>query len=267
MATLFVSMLYDLYPKEKTASLSSVSQGAELSQRDICFRLQQLAHLTACDIDLVLFVDPELLGDLPPLTPRVTVIPLDLAEISVYRRLLIASNKSALPANRHQAKDTAEFLALINAKNELVARAAKEYPMFAYYAWIDANIFKIFDDVSAAKSRLKLISELSVGDRIAVPMGRYPMIRPEYGFVTDLVWWRFLGGLWICPRERLTSFNQAFDCVLAECIARGTLTWEVNVYARVEMLNPDWFAGYPAEHDQRMLDLPAASLDRRTPAD
>ncbi len=260
MSVLFVSMLYDLYPHERSVGALLVGQGVGFSQRDIRFRLHHFAQLAACAIDLVLFVDPALVGDLPPLSSRVQVIPLALTEIAQYQRLLSGSSEASLPPHRNVMKDTADYLCLMNSKNELVERASQQFPSFSHYAWIDANIFKVCEEPMTARRQLQRISEQRGGDQIIIPMGQYPAMRPEYGLTTALVWWRFLGGLWICPRALLDLFNQAFAAVIEECAAAGKLTWEVNAYARVEMQHLEWFAGFLAEHNQSMLDIPHAPV-------
>jgi hypothetical protein len=260
MSVLFVSMLYDLYPNERSDGALPVGRGVGFSPRDIRFRLHQFAQLAACAIELVLFVDPALLSDLPPLSSLVQVIPLAVTDIAQYQRLRSASSVVCLPPHRDRVKDTYEYLCLINSKNELIERASQQFPSFSHYAWIDANIFKVFAEPMAARGQLERISKELRGDRIIAPMGRYPAMRPEYGLVTALVWWRFLGGLWMCPRALVGVFNHAFITVIDECVAAGKLTWEVNAYARVEMRHPEWFAGFLADHNQSMLDIPYAPV-------
>ena len=252
MSMCFVTAMYDLYPE--VSAQASVRAASPVP--GLAFRLRHLERLLACDIDLVLFVSSTVRAQLPTVSARIRVIELALTDIAVYRRVMAAADAIQLPAGRNVAKDTLSYLAFGNCKTELVERAIALAPGHTHYAWIDGGILKVAADVEIASRSLEAMSRCDGSDRIVAPMGAYPPLRSEAPWIVDVPYWRFLGGLWIAPWQRMMSFRGAVDQCLTDLLAARRITWEVNVYAVIERLQPDLFCGFLADHDQSMLQIP-----------
>jgi hypothetical protein len=188
-----------------------------------------------------------------------------------------------LPSSRSESKDTAAYMALMNTKPYLVARAAAadlatratRGPL-PVYAWIDAGAIKMWGgSVRACSTALDGVMRACVPSATFVAPGCWPAMTKPYSTWAHAVCWRFCG----------TFFAVAGDSVLTVCaqlcarflalVKTGHTTWEVNVWALLEAelhterwapstpsRQPGFKIGwYRANHDATLLDIP-----RRIPA-
>ena len=190
--------------------------------------------------------------------PRVHVLDSPLETFTCWRKAHATSSPLTLPARRDEAKDTLQYLALMQCKTEMVAHVAGLPHVLEQchtLTWLDAGIMKLLgadvDDVMLA-----LLSR-RVTPRAVVMPGCWGPGMPS----SDRISWRFCGSMFmVAPRVAQVLFA---DVVLPELDAlacRGVIEWEVNTWARAEQAHPTMFLWYPADHNARLMEVPEQAL-------
>jgi hypothetical protein len=238
MAMLFVSAMYDLYPNAPQRHLG------------IEFRLHHLRKLLACDIDIILFVDPAIVEHLPPHGPKLHVRTMSLLEITTFSKIMSVGRELHIP-NGNPEKDVLAYHALINSKIEFLQLAVQMMPGFSKYAWIDGNIFKVFNNDAAASAAIEKLPSYVYPARIIFPSGQRPPLRPKQ--YPETIYWRFLGGFFIVPVQLLNSLSQRYYEIVDDLLHSRLITWEVNILAMLEAERPELFLAYPADHNITMI--------------
>lgn len=220
-------------------------------------RLELLEELFASGIPLVLYMDAWYRERLDPeiVPAHVTVAPLELEETETWQLVAAQGRRLRLPASRNPGKDTTRFLAMMNAKTELVARAVLDGLVTTpCTGFVDAGIAKILDDPEASLARVRE-ADLDRLDRVLVPGCWEPRER-SFDELVDEVDWTFCGGLVLMPSDLALSFAGACFGALGEFLERGRLAWEVNVWAWLAQEYPGYFMWFKADHDDRMTMIP-----------
>ena len=162
-----------------------------------------------------------------------------------------------LPAYRNALHDTRNFLALMNAKTELVRRAMdSQMHSSTHFAWIDFGICHMFRTPHLTLNTLRDLSGLPSTCLYL------PGCWDRLGSVAiSHVVWRFCGSFFVGDKASCRDFA---DRVLAVLPTLPHLTWEVNVWAHLETLGwtPTW---YKADHNDSILDIPTTSGLVRVP--
>jgi len=235
------------------SALVRLPRSAETPER----RIGLLAPLFAAGIPLVLYVDGfsfERLADVD-VPPWVHLRPLDPERTETARRIVALPRPPALPAGANPEKDTPEFFALMLAKSELVADAVRAgLVQTRTTGFIDAGIAKVFRDPEASLARIR-DADLGRLRNVLAP-GIHPVRPRSPEELLDQVDWTFCGGLLLLPSWRAAEFEAAVHGALAEFLALGRLTWEVNAWALLAGRDPDLFTWFPADHDDRMSMIP-----------
>jgi hypothetical protein len=244
--TTFVSAILKAYPADVTA----------VKQFDV--RLHHFKKLATIGIPVYLFVDPDYVSALTPLLekyPHIHIFRvLRLEETRTYS--LFAEQKDRLPAIRNVEKDTFEFLTLMNAKIEFMADVAAVNPeRTEQFAWIDFNVFHVFQNLPVQMERLRRIAKGQiVDDRILMPSCW------RAGYCSSELWskinWRFCGGFFQGTRNAILDLDSRLSAVLPDWIRANGITWEVNVWSHLENTT-DWRPRtYPADHNDRLIYVP-----------
>jgi hypothetical protein len=138
----------------------------------------------------------------------------------------------------------------MNTKVEIVLKA-KELCDDDTLIWIDYGILKLMTNKIRFINKLKIINTLKF-NKIKIP-GCWGFGQP---FSVESVNWRFCGSLFISPRNLIQEFFQHSKNVLSDFCNLNCykLTWEVNIWAIVEMFalkeQIDW---YFADHNDTMF--------------
>lgn len=214
----FVTGLFDLHEdRSKDRSMET--------------RIELFRSLQSSGIHIHLFVSPEyahLGGEV-----------VSLEELDAYK-----TAPPGLPESRNKHHDTRNFLILMNAKTELVARAMKTGTT-SHYAWIDFNICHVFRSLPKTLKYLSMLGTTRLRDRCLLFPGCWGP-----GTFLERVNWRFCGGFFVGDRESLSAFHQAHCNVYRDL---PYLTWEVNTWARAEIPELTW---YLANHDDSIVRIP-----------
>ena len=115
---------------------------------------------------------------------------------------LFPKESTALPSSANSAKDTYEYMVLMNSKLEWMTRAA---PLIktTNVAWIDFGIVKILKNLDAAANKLDHVQ--IPADKVLIP-GCYDT--PTHSLTLDNVHWRFCGGLIFGSKQTISRFYE-----------------------------------------------------------
>jgi len=203
--------------------------------------VENFAKLAETKHKIVLFLDPEIPANPALQYPNVTIV-------HDVRFSSLRVKQKPLPEIRNMEKDTFEFIALMNSKTEFMVKALRHVDT-PYIAWIDFGIAKIFKQPETTLARLKHI--IAPPGKVLIPGCWGPSAASEVNRVV----WRFCGGLFFCDVPTLIRFDKY---VAARVEAATTLTWEVNVWAEIEITHPDLFHWYKADHNDSIVNGPSA---------
>ena len=168
-----------------------------------------------------------------------------------------------LPQNRNPEKDTLGFLMLMNAKPELLCRAASIKKADAY-VWFDLGILKISKHHDCFLKRMTQFNEAVALNPNKVSMPgciSKESVQLSHMFATPI--WRFCGGIFIAPSTVLENFVVEHNEQLQMCKVMNALTWEVNLFANMEIKHPDLFHWYVADHNDSIVDAPILPKQKR----
>lgn len=199
--------------------------------------------------NLVVYINPHLIDGMRETYPSIIFRPVVFEE-------LYAQNfaKLPLPANRNTAKDTAEYMVVINSKTELVARAINDPDLkkTTHYCWIDFGIAHISQTPEAMLETLRAqLDERKLKATFLTLPGCW-----NYNPVDlfESVSWRYCGGFFLGDRQSILEFNNLARDALRKI---PKLFWEVNLWSFMETTmkwRPVW---YFALHDEGMFRLPS----------
>ena len=154
----------------------------------------------------------------------------------------------ALPATRHATKDTAEYMALMNAKIEFVQNAIELNPWGSRaFAWFDFSMAYLFK----SSDTLGRLGRLAVYDATFLA---FPGCWDKGGELFDSVNWRFCGTFFVGDVASLSRFHETYRRHLPRFLElHGKLVWEVNFWAWLEesgLLEVIWYA---ADHNDMLI--------------
>jgi tetratricopeptide (TPR) repeat protein len=210
--------------------------------------VEHFLRLAKAGNKFILFLDPQLQSIAEPLRALSNV---HIIETVAFEDLPLTTIKpkasTQLPATRTQAKDTYEYLVLMNSKLEFMMRALPHVTT-TNVAWIDFAITKIFTHTERV---FKQLNHVVVPENKVLVPGCHSSPR-----VTDpnTINWRFCGGLFFCTQPTLKTFHAL--CTEALSQPPPMLTWEVNVWAQIESQKPDFFHWYKADHNDTIVNFP-----------
>ena len=231
-------------------------------------RLEWLRPLLRTGLPTTLFIDhayktalTEAAWYSEEIHPDVRMIPWSLDDSETWAMCLAYSpiEPLRLPDIRNVPKDTEFFLALMNAKTELVARVAEEVEA-PYVAFLDAGIGKIFQDVEGSFRRLKELEVREDFSGVLIP-GCWAPAAMEAEELARKICWMYCGGFFLVGRKEAGEFARCAQGALREFLKMGRLTWEVNVWVRLQEYpgcpRLHWFS---ADHNDRMTMVPGEFL-------
>lgn len=186
--------------------------------------------------------------------PNIKIVLYDWKNIHINK--CINGEKIEIPLSNK--KDNTDFLVVMNNKPAFL-KEALNYTDKKLLIWIDFGIFKITNDKNHfIKNFERLdndIENILHQNKIIIPGGENPKRLLKNEDLMRQIYWRFLGGLVICPRTLVNSFfiehQKEFDKLLND----RKMTWEVNYWCNIEQNNPDMIHYYRADHNSSMFGL------------
>lgn len=254
MSITFVTSLIHLLPEENT---------------DILL-INIYSLLANTDIQLCIYVSPEYTNitktlELIPNVKIMRTLSLENTHISSVVSKYIETmgsekNSVQLPEIRNETKDTVSFLMAAHAKHEFLKEVVLQNPFGTnYFAWIDFNIVSLFKHRSEIFSYLKWLSHVRFTRTMLLLPGCWDKIKHEkIDDLAKMVNWRFCGGFLLGDDVSVLSFVEIYETAVVEFLEKyGTLTWDFNLWAWMEVIyedkwKPDW---YKADHSDNIFSF------------
>jgi hypothetical protein len=159
-----------------------------------------------------------------------------------------------LPSQRNLTKDTYEYIVLMNSKLNLILNSLNKVET-EYVAWIDFGIFKILQN----ETKIKKLEYIQIpNDKILIP-GCHKVNSSNDDFPN----WRFCGGLLFGKPLTFLKFYELTNSYFEKNKDNQSITWDVNVWAHIEEECPELFEWYKADHNDKILDFPLRSADKK----
>jgi hypothetical protein len=238
--------------------------------KDLEWRFQHFRKMAATGIDIAVIVSPDCFSYMENMIvqyPNVRVIrQMNLSETWVYQTYFKVINEGidiGLPDSRNEAKDTKEYILLMNAKTEFLKIAIENNPFGSlHYAWIDFNIYHIFN--SKEQVVLELLQGLS--KRTMAPYfltlpGCWGKEHVNEAFLLNDICWRFCGGFFIGSADRVLEFDAYYIKYFEDFLrTKRKLVWEVNFWAYVELAHSMSVIWYPGDHNEKILEISVRNM-------
>ena len=206
--------------------------------------LEHFEHLVATGLPIIVYLAPSLAGRVR--ASNVTVIPTALEDLPLWRDM--QGMDLRLPANRNPVKDTADYLAMVNSKTELVRRTIAMTDADAMHAFVDFGIFHVIRDKARAQNRIRAISG-TYAELVTLPG-----CAREVSDYIDRVNWRFCGGFFYGPAAAMRTFANLHQQRARTLLP--TLSWEVNTWAWMECHGELACQWYQADQDDSIFNFP-----------
>jgi len=207
-------------------------------------------NLTATGLPIILYLDRSLTSEGFP--SNVTVIPTSIQDLSLWQETRGLDLR--IPVSRKEIKDTADYLVIINSKTALIRRTVELHLPFTQHAFVDFGLFHIISDIHSTQERMRSIT-LHPADELVIPG-----IQTEPGDDLDRINWRFCGGFFYGSTAAMLAFARANEHALRDLLPR--ISWDVNIWAWMEVhrnFRPHW---YKADHDDSILNIPGFESTR-----
>lgn len=210
------------------------------------------------NLPITLFTDEDELPQEIVNHPTIQTVKLARTELAAFQ-----FESPGLPRNRNPEKDSLGFLMLMNAKPELLQRAAALKKADAY-VWFDLGILKISKHHDRFLDRMSKFHESVTlyPNKVIMPgCVAINAVHESHMFATPI--WRFCGGIFIVPMTVMELFVKNHLKQLEICKEKNALTWEVNLFAKMESDEPDMFHWYVADHNDSIVDAPMLPKDKK----
>lgn len=146
-------------------------------------------------------------------------------------------------------KDTRAFLSVQHQKTAWLADAV-DYSDAEVLLWIDFGIFHV---PGITADGIRRLAERA-GERCRDRVGMASIWGPPFAPVPpERVAWHCAGGVLAVPRNMASWLDMAVRIEAQRQIEAGQATWEVNTWANVWRLHPDWFDHWHCDHNGTLL--------------
>jgi len=167
-----------------------------------------------------------------------------------------------LPINRTENHDTLKFMILMNAKSEFVYNASIENPFNTeHFSWIDFSIFHMVNNIEHVKSQIRLFGNSKLKSKMMLFPCCWTLEKTkEYiNYISSKVLWRFCGSFFIGDKLSIQEMHYLMLSELPNFIKHtgsNIISWEVNIWAWLEINNNWKIDYYIADHNNTILDMP-----------
>jgi len=216
------------------------------------FYFEQFYKLVIMNFPIILFLDYNLEYKLDELNKcsNLKVILIKWEDLPINKKIINIEDIQ-IPCNNH-SKDNHKFLILMNSKVHLL-KEAKKHIISDLLIWIDFGCLKITNDlVHFRKNFIKLQEEQNL-NKILIPGGFCSKTYLDESTLISYVFWRFLGGIIICPHNLIDKFDEENNKLVFELLDKNIITYEVNIFCNIEFMNENLIHYYKADHNSGMF--------------
>jgi len=230
-------------------------------------RLNYFTLILDLGINICIFIDPELQHLFSQLEEKYTNLKIiSCMKIEDLELCKIGNNYPELcnlPLNRHNLKDTKEYMFLMLSKLEFIKKTMDINPFCSTnFCWFDFSLAYIFKDTENTLLKIKKISNTNFEDKFIYIPGCWNFKTYSDDYFKNNILWRFCGGFLIGDKESLNDFyTTSHNCFLTFLNETNTLVWEVNYWAWLEikgLITPTW---YLADHNDSIVNIPNMIID------
>ena len=206
----------------------------ETQQRADNWRIKHFETLLNTGIQIHLFISPEYDAIFDKMRRRHPNLKCTAIDIHTTLPLFAAQHQEMhLPAERNCAKDTYQYMALMNSKLEFIHMAASMDTAATHFAWIDFNIPYIFKEPEYTLSFLNFISTADFGQTkfLYIP-GCWHMPPSHTPLIIESINWHFCGGFFLGDHQSVLEFHRAVcDHLCPQTVHQSRMVWETNFWA------------------------------------
>jgi len=232
--------------------------------KDIEWRFRYFKKIAETGIPISAFISPDcrtVMEEMIHEYPNIKVVEyIDLKDTWTYKVCTSVENLE-LPNTRNKAKDTKEYIILMNTKTEFLKKAIDaNLWQTHHYAWIDFNLFHVLKDKVAeeayAKEILMLLNKRPLRPTIYTMPGCWDKQHVIDEYLINDVCWRWCGGFFIGDKKSILDFHRLHELHLAEFLEKTKkLVWEVNFWAWLEKTYDSCILQYKADHNISILEI------------
>lgn len=244
--------------------------------KDIEWRFQHFKKIAKTGIQLAVFCSPDCSEYMDKLINEFSNVKLiqyiNLRDTWTYKLCdeveIKLGEPLTLPNTRNTEKDTREYIILMNTKTEFLKMAIeKNHWSSSHFAWIDFNIFHIFQGIEQQQyvyEYLKSMSQRTMSPYFLTLPGCWGKNHVHEEFLMNDICWRFCGGFFIGSVDRVLEFHKCYQDYFSDfLLSKKKLIWEVNFWAYLELhhgLSVIWYQG---DHNQRILEISVKNMSMR----
>jgi hypothetical protein len=233
--------------------------------KNIAWRIEQFEFIASTNVNICVYSDQYTRPFLEEYSiarfPHVKLLELETSykETPIYQACL--DHEFKLPERRYEAKDTVEYMALMNAKIEFINDAIEKNPFGSTtFAWMDFSMAYLFSNKSESLAHLRSLGDRSVTKPLMAVPGCWQPIPPDNNSaILNNIHWRFCGTFFMGDVESLRKFFRLYREHFPRFLEKDkTLVWEVNFWAWLEAntdWNPQW---YLSDHNDQIVHIPEA---------
>ena len=217
------------------------------------FYFIQFYKILIMNFPIILFLDHNLEYKLDELNKfsNLTVILIKWEDLPINKKISKIEN-IIIPNNNNSSKDNCKFLILMNSKVYLL-KEAKKHIISDLLVWIDFGCLKITNDLVHFRKNFAKLQEEKKINKILIPGGFECKAYLDNFFLMNCIFWRFLGGIIICPYDLIDKFDEENNKLVFELLDKNIITYEVNIFCNIEFMNENLIHYYKADHNKGMF--------------
>jgi len=235
----------------------------EWMHRSVADRFARFRDIARTGILLCVYVATNYVDQFTEATadlPNVFIISIkeeSMIPIQLYRKY----DDITLPDNRNREKDTAEHLCFINSVVYFLKSTIDLNPWkTTHFAWIDFDIYELFNNIQKSQEKLRLLSQRTLAPRfLSIPgCEKWDKLNIENANARLLnnIYWRFCGGFLIGDKESISELHDLYETHFEHFLqTHKKIVWEVNFWAWLEATQnwcPIW---KKADHNDSIINI------------
>jgi len=201
--------------------------------------LKRFEYIKNLNIPTVLFLDKTISMEE---TETLKIVPYSIEDTWCYKEY--SSVEPSLPTVRNHEKDTFDYLVIQNSKPEWVFKVSRINPFNTdYFVWVDFGLSHVIKN----KDNFNILKTLKPSHDICLSV----ITDTIHPFLSDRICWRYAGGVFYISKIDAELFYETCKAVLQHI--RPRITWEVNIWALIEVSKLLKLNFYYADHNDTLL--------------
>jgi len=229
-------------------------------KKDTEWRFQRFRKIASLGIPICIFCSPdcmEIMEEFIKEYPNIKIINYMTLQDTWTYKLCNSVENLEMPNNRNLDKDIRDYIILMNTKTEFLKYAIDANPWNStHFAWIDFNIYHIFQRESYVNQYLTTLSKRTLPAKFITFPGCWDKHYTIMEYLINDICWRFCGGFFLGDKESILELDHLYRTFFPEFLeTTKKLVWEVNFWAYLENQkgwNPTWYYG---DHNEQIIEI------------